>query len=427
MNMKKLGTLVIAIIMTMTVGLAFATDAHTNDTWNDYNGVESAENTIGIAKEIVFVNAEDTMVREPNITYTYTIASATPGSAKITGVDEDNNAMTLPVKAGPLTAVTGAASATTSTVAFADTTTQSASSAGTNSQTKYANFTFTPATFVAPGIYRYSITESTSVTKASVGITEAGTYAAGRFLDVYVRWTDDAHTTLGIYGYVLFEGTATDSIAYDDDADLAKKSKGYVNTATSGQADVDVYTTQNLEISKVTTGALADKNHDFPVTITFTKASGLTDGIKLDYTVSGNGVLTKVGTDTKSVDYVTMDNALSGTVRNGSTITITGIPTSSTVTMTETNNTVDFYRVKAGTSAGADGLLSEAVVNNGATSGATDDVTIADAKKEIHFTNTLSEISPTGVVLRFAPYALMLAAGIVLLVIGMKRRSSKED
>lgn len=423
MNLKKLGTLVIAIIMTMTVGLAFA--ATTDATWNDYNGVESTDNTIGIAKEIVFVNAESTTVREPNITYTYTIASATPGSAKITGVDEDNNAMTLPVNAGPIAAV----SSTTATVVFADTATQSATSAGANSTTKYANFTFTPtpATFGAPGIYRYSITEEANPAKATVGITEPDDYVAERFLDVYVHWTDDAHTTLGIYGYVLFEGTATDSIEYNDSDDLAQKSKGYVNTATSGQADVDVYTTQNLEISKVTTGALADKNHDFPVTITFTKASGLTDGIKLDYTVSGNGVLTKVGTDTNSVDYVTMDNALSGTVRNGSTITITGIPTSSTVTMTEKNDTADFYRVKAGTAADGADLLAEAVVNNGATSGATDDVTIADAKKEIHFTNTLSEISPTGVVLRFAPYALMLAAGIVLLVLSKKRRSSKED
>ena len=42
-------------------------------------------------------------------------------------------------------------------------------------------------------------------------------------------------------------------------------------------------------------------------------------------------------------------------------------------------------------------------------------------------TNTLAEISPTGYVTRFAPYALILVGGIVLLVIAMKRKGRKEE
>ena len=46
--------------------------------------------------------------------------------------------------------------------------------------------------------------------------------------------------------------------------------------------------------------------------------------------------------------------------------------------------------------------------------------------KTIAFTNTLLVISPTGVVLRVAPYVLMLGVGLVLLVIARKRRLARE-
>ena len=426
MKLNKIFALVIALVMMMALGTAFA--ANSDGTLNIDRGIDSADNRISIAKQIVFVNAEDTTVREPNITYTYTISSVDPSGAKIT--DKDN--MPGTVKAGVMTAVAGAATATTSTVTFADTATSAASANGTSIVSKYATFTFTPSEFkvsntLTPGIYRYKVSETTNVTKASVGITEAPTYAADRFLDVYVKWTDDTHTALSIYGYVLFEGNASQSITSGqiNGGNVSMKSTGYVNTATETgkQADVDVYTTQNLYINKTTTGALADKNHDFPIHVTITAPSGVSN-TKLDVTTQNNGALT-TASDTVGA-HIAAWGTVNGTVRDTSMIAIKGVPADAKVSIVEDNDTADSYKVKAGTQAGTADLLTEAIVLAGTSAAATTDVTLS-AKSEIDFTNTLTEISPTGVVMRFAPYALMLAAGLLIVILGKRRKNKDED
>ena len=52
--MKKLVGLILAIMMIAAVEAAFAVNSDT--TQNAYNGIENSANTIGIAKEIIFVN-----------------------------------------------------------------------------------------------------------------------------------------------------------------------------------------------------------------------------------------------------------------------------------------------------------------------------------------------------------------------------------
>ena len=408
--MKKTCALILAMIMMLLCTAAGATTAaDTNNTAliNESKGIETSANTIRIAKEIVFINAEDTEVREPNITYTYTISSVTPDTADIT----DKNGNMAHVKAGPMGAVSSDEGVT---AAFADTSFVSVAG-GKTSAVKYAEFSFLPSGFTeGPGIYRYQIAEACSPAKAAVGITEADGYKANRYLDVYLKW-NDARTALEIYGYVLFEGTKdTDIIA---SSDVTMKSMGYVNTGTeSALKDVDRYETQNLYIHKTTTGSMADTGHGFPVKIRLKAPTGLTENVKMD-AAAANGT---IATGTAVWDET------SGTVRNGTTISIKGIPAGASVQVTETNDTVDFYKMKAGTAAGGTDLALEAIVQPGQSAAATNELTI-NAKKDVYFTNTLDTISPTGYVMRFIPYALMLIAGIVLLVIARKHRKHTDE
>ena len=416
---KKIIMLVITIMMIVTsVFNAFAT-ASTSGTTNAYSGVETTENVLNITKEIVFINDEDTTVREPNIVYIYTIGEVQPGSAAITSPDANNIPTTISVKAGPLSAVTGNTTATTSEVSFTDIVTSNANAAGI-SNSKNAIFTFDPAQFQNPGIYRYSLVESTNVDKSTVGIVEKAEYSATRFLDVYVHWNND---NLEIYGYVLYEGTQSDSITYNSAPDLAKKSPGYIDMNHSdGLQDVDTYTTENLYINKTVTGSLADRNNDFPIHLTLTAPAGL-NNIKLDVTTSNNGML-NVSNDTIG-NHIAAWGVVDGTVRNGSQIVIRGIPTGVTLTATETNNTLDSYRVKAGTSSEAEDLLSENTVAGGAISAASSSL-IIDKKSDFYLTNSLNEISPTGYTARFAPYGIMLGGGVALFAILKYRNKNRE-
>ncbi len=414
---KKISSIVLALMMVLAMGTSvFAVQS--DSTTNSDKGIEAKDGKISIAKQMVFINAEGTDVREPNITYTYTISAVTPTSATIT----DKNDITGTVKKGVMEAATNE----TATVAFADTKTSAASANGTSTASKYADFQFDATKFTAPGIYRYKITETTSVGKATVGITEAPTYSADRYLDVYVQRNNGA---LEVYGYVLYDGDADQSIKSKNatgGGDVSMKSAGYVNTAADGSdpENVDVYKTQNLHIAKTTTGALADPDNDFPIALTFTAADGVTATPKIDVVLGGNGTLTGTADDTVGT-HIAFAASMAGTVDNGSSIDLKGIPEGTKVSLVETNNTPDSYKVKAGTAANGADLLAEAIVAAGAASGSTAEQTL-NAKVEVYITNTLNAISPTNVVMRFAPYLFILGGAMMLLVASRRRKSDQE-
>ena len=154
--------------------------------------------------------------------------------------------------------------------------------------------------------------------------------------------------------------------------------------------------------------------------------------------------LTGVPTDWNAVVKVTDGNA--ETNQTAGDITIKGIPAGVDVKVYDTNKVAGVTYTVATSVNGGEAQTDNNVIS-GSTPGSavaqtnkadhestqktvdTTKYTAVDKKQTVKITNTLLLISPTGVVLRIAPYVLILIVGVAVLLIGFRRRkaSAKED
>lgn len=452
---KKIGALVLALIMVLGLGAIALADAD-----NVYEGSNNTLATsmagttsITLNKTIVIFNTDDgTEVREPDITYSYSIAkvdSAENEAERLTKTVTDDQDVTVTVYNG---VVTGGAISNPNNIVFTHTNAKVAATTKGVEVEKNTTITVDPTKFPHAGIFRYVITESTGgVTPESVGMeAHTSNYDATRYLDVYIYNPDyDAtnnptgHQTLWMGGAVIFKSTSTDdsnpvNAAADKITSTTDKTTGFEpgnNTPGSGANDytndetVDRYFTYNVDVTKKITGNLADKLHNFPFQISFTGA--LAHTVIVDVT---NSSATPANTTLNISTTVATDEAA---LNDGETYSVTGLPKGTTITVTEYNDTVDTYKLttsfegttstatKTDAAEGTD--LANAVGETGVLINSGDATNVkADTKTVITFTNNLAEISPTGVVLRLAPFVIMLGAGIVLFGLSRRRREDAE-
>lgn len=483
-NIKKLSALVLALILVLSLtATAFAADL----TGGEVGGYTTADTpnvddkTINIKKEITAFNPDETLIYGPAITYTYTITPAsgselvtitdTTSAANTTDPDHYSGlAVTVTAKAGVTTGATanggsaGDATSATGTISWTNADILDASAEGTANY-KNLQLAFTNVNFGAPGVYRYKITESADAYTTS-GVTD-GTITNVRYLDVYVMRSNsyDAATLEAadwrVYGYVCLDST----LGTTNVTDSTTKTNGFVDTdGTAATVTADQYHTYNLTIGKTLTGDATMNSHKFPFDATWT-AGTATGTFQFAVETTGTASVTSSadataatvnGTDISSTPLTKVGGAgVVGTankdgtplIANGGTIKYIGIPNGTKVEVIETNDVVGTTYTttateKVGTGTAAAVAFDEtdsvnAVLSTDkktATNDTNDKVAYkqsaaptADSNVEIQYTNTLSIISPTGVAFRVAPYVLMLATGMFLLLVSRHRRKDEEE
>lgn len=445
-KLTKLTALLLAILMVALAGAAYASSAAELEenseegvagNWNDADTTRLDATSINIKKEIIAFNPKGTTVHAPVVTYTYTVTPATVASGTtITDEADDHasgSAVTAPVNAGITTGlvVTGTAAGTagnatsaTGTLEFTNASTFTTAAAGDTNEYDI-KLDFSGVTFTQPGVYRYQIAEAISAASYDAVAMEDGE-GNTLFLDVYVDGD------LAIYGYVCMN--ANDSVTPDTDT----KINGFVDGSAADNADK--YYTYDLTLSKdVENDSYAETNIAFPFTVIFSNPENYTSTFTIEET-AGTG---STGISPATASAPTWSGVAK--VKEGGDITYTGIPAGVDVDVYETNivtgvtytvstsvnggTAVTDNNVIAGstpTSAAAQGTTKADYESTKATVNTTK-ITAVDEEQTVEITNTLLLISPTGLVLRFAPYGLMLIGGVVLLVIAMKHRKSREE
>lgn len=468
-KLQRTGTLLLALALVLAVSAAFAGQSLTDGEVGGFTQADTPnvnDKVVSIRKEITAFNPDEALIYGPAITYTYTV---TPGTEVSITDDTSDHASGTAATAATLPGITtgvkvnggtaGTASSASGTLEWTNADILDAAAAGA-ANCKEFTLDFSDVVFTQPGVYRYLITEAASAYTTS-GVTETtGTHT--RCLDVYVMRSedyDDAEITDAdwrIYGYVCV--IESEDITPDGDTPTAGavKTNGFVAATNDGTAvKADEYHTFNLTIGKTLVGDDVMNSHKFPFDAAWT-AGGATGTFQFAVeesdaavTKTAQAAATSVGGTSVAANSLykvggasavgTADKDGSPSIASGGTVKYIGIPTGTIAAVTETNDvtgTTYTTTVEAdGTAAAFTGGTAD-LSSDSKTASLADGMTAvyeqaaapdADTNAEIQFTNTLSIISPTGYVVRFAPYALMLAGGIALLLVAKKHRKHTEE
>ena len=448
-GLKRIGALVLAVMMFAVAGTAFAEETLTDGKageFTDYDASSASttgdsskqtlERTVIIKKELISVNANGTAVKAPAFTYVYTVTPASVGNLTVTDAaakHATNTAVEAPVNAGITTelVVTGTSEGTAGDAASAAGTlvftnssvlTSSSDGTGTGVNTYDIKLNFSNVIFPKSGVYRYQIAETLADNKTYDGIAVKDGGTNTLWLDVYVDGSKN------IYGYVCMAANASV-------APSTVKTNGFV--AASGGADT--YYTYDLTLSKdVVNDVYAEGNIAFPFTVIFRNAESYATTFAISET-AGNG---STGFSPAAGTPVWSGVAL---VKDGGAITYTGIPAGVDVDVYETNVATGVtYNVSTAVNGGdavtdnnvSSGSAPASAVAQGTTKAAyestkatvnTTKATAVSKTQTVAITNTLVLISPTGYVVRYAPYALILIAGVLLFVIARKHKKNADE
>ena len=409
-----------------------------------FDGVSNGDTSkVSIPKGIVIENDGYTQCYTPNVDFSYTATPATVADGtKVT----DANGVESGVLPGVADAISGTATLSFRTMKVSESD-ESEIATPKLAQELVGNIEFNldASKFTAPGIYRYVITDVTPTANLyNAGIQRPADFDTTRTLDVYVE--SDGQNGYKVSGYVL---TDIDDGSVTPDT---KKDPGYVtpdtpnetevpgyeepgfevlgNTATRsmGENGMDKYVSYNFDITKEITGGMADKNHQFPFTITMSELpSGITTSAKIF-----------AGNDASSAAEAT-GTEFTAALSNGQTYHVYAANPFYAATVAERNDTRSPYKVTIPTTSynatvvnPGESASAELAVSDYKTANSVDSVsgTVTDLG-DINVTNNLDALDPTGLRDGMIPYIIIAALAVMGLgagvVVSLKKKPTESE
>lgn len=457
-NMNRLATLALSGMMVFsTAAPVFASSTSVNKTdpnLNVYYGKDEANvgvstnaggkletlgNSVSFDKVIRVETDNGQMVDQPDVVWTYTVAGVTNNQKiNVGGASEsaafevgktkivDKNNQEMIVLAGQDSQID-----TGNSDLKAEFKANSFNLAGTEGSTLKdfkdgVKITFKPAAFATPGVYRFVVTEGPA-DGANKGDVEAmkvnvdgveKPYQTQRFLDVYVRLKEGSATgEREIYGYVLHSGDTLLANNATGNKHTGDKNSGFDGDGNkTGKRDTPQgytrYTPRKLKVDKKISGMI-NKDNLFPFTVNlFHNKAGAVNFDNADLQVK----VKMPGATAYTVKKASEIPGLGAKLKDGQSLEIIGLPKTTTYNVKENNNTaltiksdVRFSEDVAHPVPDTAAVTTETVApgQDSTERGGTNKLLEKDSHVAYH--NHIDEITPTGVVLTVAPYAMMLA------------------
>ncbi len=435
--MKKVASTVLAAIMVSAVGFSVLADSKSFPGDGEETSVVISEDATNGLEDVTFkvkFDKDPSSAQLPVTQFSYTIAPGTAMGATGEGVTPAKPA----IYAGPVDGVlfdTGVAATPTAN----NITTDEWSSAVGGGAYDELKLDFDNTKFVGgAGIYRYVITQTALTdeqqdlqikayqSKDNSGEKQWTTDAVTRYLDVYVDSTGKVTSCVMLTQADQPEMQEQNDGSYEAAYPVADKTDGFENKETF----------YDFEVEKEVEGSMGNTVLEFPFTITTTYLDAQTTdantnatGVQIAYSIL------KADGTTKSSGTTTVGATLTDVMlAHGEKIVFEYVPATVQVSVTETVKSSEGYTITAETSGDTlteDTNNTNQPIHTGALVVAT--VTAADSSAatyeigNITFTNARQGISPTGVILRYAPYIIMIAAAAVLVVMVVKSKKNNEE
>lgn len=404
---QKLSRLAATFMATAMLACTAALPASANTgVWGGTGNSAINDNSI----ELVTTLAKRVGVLTPDVYFKVTVAGAAPTSEMVGGIA---------VQQGPADSAS-----TTELVHFVDTDGTEAASSSVGAETdgdgdNTVTITFDTTKFTAPGIYKYSVTESI-VNASGVAATYEGITCDNAYMYVYIEENglgSDSKMTYRVANVVLTtQNTTTGKIAaltnrygVDDDGDPDN-------------------TVNNLLVTKKVEGNQGDKTKDFTFTVTATTCGDNDTFRVIKVTKKQNPVGNEdPWQETGEAKTLSKGHSVEMTLKDGETFRVYGLSASDVITVEE--SAADEYTTYTNSSFED----TDTYKNSTALDGGTDDDIQAGYSwddeiaydKRIGFHNVRVAATPTGVVMNVAPYILLVVIAVAGAFVFLRKR--RED